>query len=149
MTQTGQFCHTHTHRIDLRNYIPAPVYHSRYSAIPGAFIGTAFCILFGAAFGASLRAALRSFFRASLGTVFCIFLRTDISFTFAGCLLRTFLRFGFFGFFCFFGKSTDCVVPIYRNATAGMVNSTADNISDITALDDNFLFFMAVSLPFF
>jgi len=87
---------------------------SRYSAIPGAFIGTAFCILFGAAFGASLRAALRSFFRASLGTVFCIFLRTDISFTFAGCLLRTFLRFGFFGFFCFFGKSTDCVVPIYR-----------------------------------
>ena len=83
---------------------------SRYSAIPGAFVGTAFCIFFGA----SLRTTFRSFFGASLGAIFCIFLRTALGFTFAGCLLHTLLRFGFFGFFCFFGKSTDCVVPIYR-----------------------------------
>ena len=82
---------------------------SRYSAIPGAFVGTAFCIFFGA----SLRTAFRSFFGASLGAIFCIFLRTALGFTFAWCLLRAFLRFGFFGFFCLFGKSTDCVVSIH------------------------------------
>ena len=82
---------------------------SRYSAILGAFVGTAFCIFFGA----SLRTAFRSFFGASLGAIFCIFLRTALGFTFAGCLLHTFLRFGFFGFFCFFCKSTECVVSIH------------------------------------